>query len=385
MKAIKIVGSRRAKVTTKAAMPELAPDCVLIKTKAVALNPTDWKHIDFISIRGATVGCDYAGIIEEIGAEVDPAHGLQVGDRVAGFNHGFDFLVMAGNGENLSDGSFAEYIAVKAHINIKLPDWVSFADGATLAVGITTVAQGMYQQLQLPLPDPSFPLSTQPGAAKEPILIYGGSTATGTLAIQFAKLYVESPTYTIHHMSDVLSNQFTIRSGYTVITTCSPHNFELVRARGADHVLDHHSPALAQDIRALTGNQLCIVLDCITTGESIIKCCDALAPPSPDRRLQYCGLFTVGALPRADVEAGFTMAYTALGESFQKWDNYYPGSVEDAQFIGDFMKLTSRLLEGRQVQTHPAEVGEGGLDGVLKGLDRLRRGDVSGVKLVYTL
>lgn len=64
------------------------PDCVLIKTKAVALNPTDWKYIDFISIRGATVGCDYAGVIEEIGAEVDPAHGLQVGDRVAGFNHG---------------------------------------------------------------------------------------------------------------------------------------------------------------------------------------------------------------------------------------------------------------------------------------------------------
>lgn len=158
-----------------------------------------------------------------------------------------------------------------------------------------------------------------------------------------------------------------------------------MQARGADHVLNHRSPALAQDIRALTGNELCLVLDCITTGESIIKCCEALAPPSPERRLRYCGLFTVGALPRADVEAGFTMAYTALGESFQKWDNYYPGSLEDARFIGDFMKLTSRLLEGKQVQTHPAEVREGGLDGVLKGLDLLRRGDVSGVKLVYTL
>lgn len=47
-----------------------------------------------------------------------------------------------------------------------------------------------------------------------------------------------------------------------------------------------------------------------------------------------------------------------------------------------FIKLTSRLLEGKQVQTHPVEVGEGGIEGVLKGLDRLRRGDVNGVKLV---
>jgi hypothetical protein len=54
--------------------------------------------------------------------------------------------------------------------------------------------------------------------------------------------------------------------------------------------------------------------------------------------------------------------------------------------MGDFMKLTSQLLGGKQVQTHPAKGGDGGLDGVLKGLDRLRRGHVSGVKLVlYTV
>ena len=134
----------------------------------------------------------------------------------------------------------------------------------------------------------------------------------------------------------------------------------------------------------MTDNKLCIVLDCITTGESIIKCCEALAPSSADRKVQYCGLFTLGALPRSDIEAGFTMSYTALGESFQKWDNYYPGNPEDARFVGDFMKLTSRLLEAKKIQNHPAEVGSG-LEGVLKGLDRLRRGNVSGVKLVYTL
>lgn len=95
MKAIKIIGSRRAKVMARVPMPELAGDCVLIKTMAVALNPTDWKHIDFISTKGATAGCDYSGIIEEIGSDVDPAHGLQVGDRVAGFNHGCKYIFPA--------------------------------------------------------------------------------------------------------------------------------------------------------------------------------------------------------------------------------------------------------------------------------------------------
>lgn len=78
------------------------------------------------------------------------------------------------------------------------------------------------------------------------------------------------------------------------------------------------------------------------------------------------------------------MSYTALGESFQKCDNYYDGNPEDARFVGDFMKLASRLLEAKKIQNHPAEVGSS-LENVLKGLDRLRRGNVSGVKLVYTV
>lgn len=85
MQAIKIVGPKKARLTGKARRPDLPDDCVLVKTKAVALNPTDWKHIDFIPTKGATVGCDYSGVVEEVGSLVQ---GLQLGDRVAGFTHG---------------------------------------------------------------------------------------------------------------------------------------------------------------------------------------------------------------------------------------------------------------------------------------------------------
>lgn len=78
-------------------------------------------------------------------------------------------------------GAFAEHILVKGDLQIKIPDNLSFEEASTLGVGISTVGQGLYQSLGLPLPN-------QPSKEKTPILIYGGSTATGTLAIQFAKL-----------------------------------------------------------------------------------------------------------------------------------------------------------------------------------------------------
>lgn len=64
----------------------------------------------------------------------------------------------------------------------KIPEGLSFEAAATLGVGITTIGQTLYMSMKLPLP-------SQPTEKKFPILVYGGSSATGTLAIQFAKLY----------------------------------------------------------------------------------------------------------------------------------------------------------------------------------------------------
>lgn len=95
-----------------------------------------------------------------------------------------------------------------------ISDYMSFEEAATLGCGVVTIAQGLYQKLGLALPE------VDDGNQKSGkwILIYGGSSATGTLAIQFAKL-----------------------SGYKVVTTCSPRNFALARSLGADVVLDYAS------------------------------------------------------------------------------------------------------------------------------------------------
>lgn len=36
-------------------VPKLRDDYILVKVKAVALNPTDWKHVDFLTSKGARV------------------------------------------------------------------------------------------------------------------------------------------------------------------------------------------------------------------------------------------------------------------------------------------------------------------------------------------
>jgi len=69
--------------------PRLRDDYVLIKTTAVALNPTDWKHVDFLfggDPTGTRVGCDYCGVVQEVGDKVNKV--FKKGDRIAGIAHG---------------------------------------------------------------------------------------------------------------------------------------------------------------------------------------------------------------------------------------------------------------------------------------------------------
>lgn len=122
---------------------------------------------------------------------------LKKGDRVAGFIHG-------GNQLNIEDGAFGNIATAKGDVQIKIPDNISFEEASTLGVGVSTCGQGLYQSLGLPLPGKAA------AGEKRSVLIYGGSTATGGLAIQYAKL-----------------------SGLTVVTTCSPRNFDYVKSLGA--------------------------------------------------------------------------------------------------------------------------------------------------------
>ncbi|EHK24949.1 uncharacterized protein TRIVIDRAFT_61701 [Trichoderma virens Gv29-8] len=335
-----------SKLVTDRPIPKLRDDYILVKTVAVGLNPTDWKHVDFLVKEGGPlIGCDYAGIVEAVGPAVTKS--FKKGDRVCGVAHGSNVV-------QPEDGTFAEYIVAKGDLQIKIPDNMTFEEAATLGVSVSTVGQSLYQFLDLALP-------TAPSTDATPILIYGGSTATGILGIQYAKL-----------------------SGYKVLTTCSPHNNDLVKSLGADAVFNYNDPDCAAKIREYTNNSLTIAWDTISLPDSAKICEEALSSsPSPETTLKYHSLLQV-KISRTDVKATYSLAYTAIGEAFTLGGQPMPAKEEDFHYAVKFWDLSRELFNAGKLKASPIQVGQG-LEGIPDGLQALKANKVSGKKLVYRL
>ena len=201
-----VVTTGRGAVSVQAVeIPRPRSDELIVRTVAVGLNPTDWKSLELAPAVGAIIGVDFSGVVAEVGRDVTK---FNVGDRVAGFVHGS----VASNHEY---GAFSEYVLAFEHLTTALPQRMSFDEGATIGVGITTVGQALGGCLRLPLPVPS-PFLAREGVPGQFILIYGGQTSTGILAIQLAKL-----------------------SGLRVIATCSSNGFDRVKSLGAEQAFDY--------------------------------------------------------------------------------------------------------------------------------------------------
>jgi NADPH:quinone reductase-like Zn-dependent oxidoreductase len=69
-KAIIVTQPKTAGLVIDRAIPKLRDDYVLVKTVSVGLNPSDWKHVDFLSPPGVLLGGDYSGIVEAVGKDV---------------------------------------------------------------------------------------------------------------------------------------------------------------------------------------------------------------------------------------------------------------------------------------------------------------------------
>ncbi|KAF2746789.1 zinc-binding dehydrogenase [Sporormia fimetaria CBS 119925] len=193
---------------------------IVVKVHAIAVNPIDafkqamgdvvlsWIQYPFI------LGSDVAGEVVEIGPG---ATRFKPGDRVVGFAVGADK-----RSNRSSESAFQEYVVLRENLASPIPDALSYEKACVLPLGLSTAACGMYMKdyLALELPAPTTPRDTG-----KTLVIWGGSTSVGSNAIQLA-----------------------VASGYHVITTASPKNFEYVKRLGASEAFDYSSPTVIADI-----------------------------------------------------------------------------------------------------------------------------------------
>ncbi|CAG9986856.1 unnamed protein product [Clonostachys byssicola] len=343
------------KLDQKAAVPRLEPGTVLVKTTAVALNPADYKMGAAFPTPGAVVGMDYAGVVVAVHPETVTS--LGVGEAVCGMVHG-------SNPTSPDDGAFAEYIRVRPEMALRVPQGgegrvhLPMEQAATLGVGLMTNIMALWDSSGLSL----LANPKEPAAKPLPVLVYGGSTATGTLATQLLRL-----------------------SGLRPVTTCSPRNFDLVRTRGAMEALDYVNPTVVDDVRAFAGGKLKHVLDCIGDSSSAALCYATIGRTGG----HYVTLEQVSdelLKSRLAVRAKVALGYELFGRKVALPGVYgCPAQPEKSALAARYLPILQDLLDRGALRTHPTQLVGGELSDVLEGLKLLKSGSVSGQKLVVVL
>jgi len=319
-------------------IPVPQPNQILVKVVTAAQNPTDWKTAGRAPA-GNISGCDFAGTVVEIGADV-PTGLRKIGERVAGFVHGGIAL----------NGAFSEYLVSDAAIVIALPDDVSFENAAQLGVAIFTVSQALYQTLALPTP-------LQPTSTPSDILIWSGTSAMGQYAVQFAKL-----------------------AGLRVISTASAKNIDFVKSLGADEVFDYNDSEAYKKILDATGGTLKYALDCISEGTT---------PIQVTKSFGSSGGTVVTLLPykegttREDVKITRVLAYTVLGKAIDSWGlPAYPEHYENGK---GYVKLVSEILSKGLIKFTPVRLYPHGVASVAQGFEDMKNGKVHAEKITYRI
>jgi putative PIG3 family NAD(P)H quinone oxidoreductase len=141
------------------ALPQPAKDEVLIQVYACGVNRADLMQKQGVypppAGASAILGLEVAGVVVALGSSVTEWH---IGDKVCA-------LVTA--------GGYAEYCLAPASCCLPFPAFYSFAQAAALPEALFTVWSTVFQRGRL--------------QAGETLLIHGGSSGIGTMAIQLAK------------------------------------------------------------------------------------------------------------------------------------------------------------------------------------------------------
>ena len=229
---------------------------VLVKIHAASANPLDWHRMrgepflarlseGYSKPKDPRIGADVAGQIEAVGRNVTE---FQASDDVFG---------------DVFTGSFAEYVCVSEDKLALKPSNVSFEEAASTPVVGFTAIQGLRDAGHI--------------QAGERVLINGASGGVGTFAVQYAKAV-----------------------GAEVTGVCSTHNLDMVRAIGADHVIDYTREDFTRN-----GQQYDLIYDAV--GNRTVS--DFRRALTPDGRAVVAGFTGLGLLFQTIIWGGIVSKF----------------------------------------------------------------------------
>lgn len=211
--------------------PRVGPDSVLVRVRAAAVNPVDWKcregHLDGLlePVFPVVPGWDLSGVVVRPGPAVSE---YAAGDEVIGYVRE-DFL---------SRGTFAEYVAAPVRTLARKPRTLSFEEAAGLPLAGLTAYQTLLKVLRV--------------GRGETVLVHAAAGGVGSIAVQLAR-----------HL------------GARAIGTAGEHNHDFVRSLGAEPVA--HGEGLAERVRGLAPEGVDAVLDTVG-GDTTKLSANLLAP-----------------------------------------------------------------------------------------------------------
>ncbi len=205
MKAIRVHEFGGPEVMRLEEVPDLqpGPGQVLVRIHAAGVNPVDaYIRTGTYAMKPSlpyTPGSDAGGTVTAVGSGVKT---VQAGDRVYA------------TGPN--SGTYAEQVLCGEAQVHRLPNSVSFEQGAAMGVPYGTAYRGLFQRAD--------------AKPAETVLVHGASGGVGSAAVQLAHA-----------------------TGMTVIGTAgSDRGLELVKKEGAHHVLNHSSDGYLDELMKLT-------------------------------------------------------------------------------------------------------------------------------------
>ncbi len=341
-------------------VPSIKPNEILVKIEAAAINPTDWKHLFYgLTGPGAIAGCDLAGTVVKIGSEVT---NISVGDVGIGLIHG-------SNKAGPHTGSFAQYGALKSHAFFKLDSLkrsesdeiprgipTTFEGASTLGVSLVTIIISLLHNL-----GGSFGLSkTKPEESEKYLLVWGGASSTGQVAIQFGKLI-----------------------GWKVIATASKKNHDELKELGADFVVDYHDSDVVDQIKSIGGENIVYALDTISLPNTIQATHDSVSSTKPVIFDNLLGVKSEDIKNlKSNVKITQTLAYFSSGDPFYFIGPDKISNPEIAEFVKQFQPVVAEAVNKGLIKHIPVKVLPNGLNSLNEAYLVSKDNKVSNEKLV---